>query len=223
LTLILDVPDRDGQRSGGAVVIPVTDEQAKAVAKLSDFGTTVVTAAGDLARCIGRILGTVPEDAVGFVLGDPLHAVRTLAAQWYDDKVQRIHERRGVKQTQPVSPSVAIPLIRGAYDETREGLRDMWAELIAAAMDPKRSDRVRISFVETLRQFDPLDALLLKTISVVAIDANGIASNIAAHLNRTPDDIVISLQSLHALKCITDMGAGTISAYGRGLLRACDD
>ena len=45
--------------------IPVTDEQAKAVQKLADVGTTVVEEAGQLARYAGRVLGTAPEDAVG--------------------------------------------------------------------------------------------------------------------------------------------------------------
>ena len=129
-----------------------SDEQSKAVAALSGFGTTVVTEASNLARYIGRIVGTAPEDAVGFVLGDPLHAIRTITAGWYDIKVQEILERRKVKQTQQVSLSVAIPLVRGAYDESREGLRDVWAQLIAAAMDPDRTDRVRISFIETSQE-----------------------------------------------------------------------
>jgi hypothetical protein len=57
---------------------------------------------------------------------------------------------------------VAIPLIRGAYDETREGLRESCADLIANAMDPARASRVRLSFIETLKKFDPLDALVLQ-------------------------------------------------------------
>jgi hypothetical protein len=45
--------------------IPVTEEQAKAVQKLADLGTTIVEEGGQLARYIGRVLGTAPEDAVG--------------------------------------------------------------------------------------------------------------------------------------------------------------
>jgi hypothetical protein len=46
------------------VPIPVTDEQAKAVQKVADFGTTVVEESGQLAGYVGRVLGTFPEDAI---------------------------------------------------------------------------------------------------------------------------------------------------------------
>ena len=53
-------------------LIPVGKEQAKAVSALSEFGTTVVRESSELARYVGRVLGTIPHDTVGLVLGDPL-------------------------------------------------------------------------------------------------------------------------------------------------------
>ena len=120
------------------VPIPVTDEQAKAVQKLADFGTTVVEETGQLARYMGRVLGTAPEDVVGLVIGDPLHFVRTAIAFKYDEWITRLHRNRGVTP-EPVSPSLAIPLLRAAYDESRPELQELWAQLIAAAMDPQRA------------------------------------------------------------------------------------
>ena len=78
------------------VPIPLTDEQAKAVEKLADFGTTVVGETGQLARYMGRVLGTTPEDVVGLVIGDPLHFVRTAIASKYDEWITRLHRNRGV-------------------------------------------------------------------------------------------------------------------------------
>jgi hypothetical protein len=206
----------------------VTDEQAKAVTGLSRFGATAVTEFGSLARYIGRIVGTVPEDAVGLVIGDPLHAVRTAIAGWYDIKIQELLERRKIKETQPVSLSVALPLMRGAYDESREGLRDLWAALIAATMDPERAGRVRLSFIETLRRFDPLDVLVLKT----RHDAGNIAPQtnatefVATTLRVPTEEVMISIQNLTELKCMASVNTPTnifVTPYGRGLLRACSD
>lgn len=73
--------------SGG---ILITDEQAKAVGKLAEFGTTVVEETGQLARYVGKVLGTAPEDAVGIVLGDPLRFVRTAIAAKLDEWITRI-------------------------------------------------------------------------------------------------------------------------------------
>jgi hypothetical protein len=144
--------------SDGALI---SGDEARAVQRLSDFGTTVVTEAGQLARYAGRILGTMPEDAVGLVIGDPLHFVRTAIAAKYDEWISQILRDRNVSP-EPVSPSLAIPLIRAAYDESRPELQALWARLIAAAMDPRRSKRVRRSFIDAVQRFDPLDVLVLK-------------------------------------------------------------
>jgi Abortive infection alpha len=211
-------------------LIPVTDSQAKAVEKLASFGQTVVEEGGQLTRFIGRILGTAPEDAVGIILGDPLHHIRARIALWYDQNIDEILKRRNVKKTEPVSPSVAIPLLRAAYDESRPELQQLWAELIAAAMDPKRSDQMRLSFITTVKQFDPLDALVLREL----YNRSGSLSPnsrdfLATHLKRAGDEIEISAQNLELLRCInigsrTGTGAVAnfhITTYGRGLIGAC--
>jgi hypothetical protein len=207
---------------------PITDAQARAITGVATLGTTAVTEGSNLARYIGRIVGTTPEDAIGLVIGDPLHAVRTLAAGWYDIKVQEILERRRVKQTQPVSLSVALPLVRGAYDESREGLRELWAQLIATAMDPSRSDRVRISFIDTLKRFDPIDALVLKTLHDAPDSQKrpSVAEYVANAVRASLDEVMISKENLEELKCVTTVSTHTnflITRYGRGLLRACSD
>jgi hypothetical protein len=210
----------------------VTDEQAKALASVGNFGTTVVTETSNLARYIGRIVGTVPEDAVGLIIGDPLHAIRSLAAEWYDLKVKEIHERRKVKHLQPVSLSVALPLIHGAYDESREELRDLWAALIASAMDPERADRVRISFIETLKKFDPLDAKVLKRRSQLSDEDRHRQPRLTAieimmqSLDVSRDEIVISVENLMNLRCVAIPGVMdnfAVTAYGRGLIKAIED
>ncbi len=42
----------------------ISDKTAEAVKSLAEFGTTTVTEVSNLARYVGRILGTVPEDTV---------------------------------------------------------------------------------------------------------------------------------------------------------------
>jgi Abortive infection alpha len=119
---------------------------------------------------VGRIIGTAPEDAVGLVLGDPLHFVRTAIAAQYDKLLTSLLTDRNVSP-QPVSPSPAIPLLRAAYDESRPELQELWARLIAAAMDPERAYRVRRSFIEAIQKFDPLDALVLKELFLSVMSA----------------------------------------------------
>src|SRR5579872_6883915 len=186
----------------------VFHKQAKAMAEASDFGATAGAELSNLARYIGRVFGTVPEDVVGLVLGDPLRAIRTVIAGKLDAKVQNILAKRGVKETQPVSPSLGIPLLRAAYDESRAELQDLWAALIAAAMDPARADRVRLSFIETLKQFDPLDAMTLKLRTEGGhqiLQPNAI-TYIAATLKISADEVQISADNLWRLKCVDNSG-----------------
>lgn len=183
--------------------IPVSDAQAKAVTSLSSFGETVVTEVGGLARYAGRVLGTAPHDAVGLIIGDPLHFVRTAIAAQYDVLLDKILHRRGVKETQPVSPSLAIPLMRGAYDESRPELQELWAALMASAMDPQRAGRVRLSFIETLKRFDPLDAMVLKKRHALLGDLQPNAVMHIAHLvGEQPDEVQISVDNLQVLHCV---------------------
>jgi hypothetical protein len=204
---------------------PVTDEQAKAITALSQFGTTVVTESSGLAKYVGRVVGTVPKDTVGIVLGDPLRAVRTVLAAKYDEWVSQILERRGVKQTQPVSPSLAIPLLRAAYDESRPELQALWAALLASAMDPQRVGRVRLSFIDTLRRFDPLDALVLKTRNEHQEDLSpNPAAGVAALLTQPESEVQISVDNLKVLNCVVAVHQPNnfhVTNYGRALLVAC--
>jgi hypothetical protein len=206
----------------------VTDEQATAITSFATFGTTVVTESSKLVQYVGRVLGTVPHDAVGLVLGDPLSFVRTVIAGQYDVLLSKIFERRRITKTQPVSPSLAIPLLRAAYDENRPELQALWASLIASAMDPSRSGRVRLSFIETLRRFDPLDAVVLKMRHEATgeLKPNPVAF-IASRIGEQPTEVQISVDNLKTLKCAasatTSVTEFYVTHYGAGLLRVCSD
>jgi hypothetical protein len=209
-----------------------TEPHAKALEKLSEFGTTAINSATELSHYAGRILGTAPEDVVGLLIGDPLRAVRTVIAAKLDDLVAQKLQQRNVQSTQPVSPSLAIPLMRAAYDESRPELQELWANLIASAMDPIRSSRVRISFIETLKRLDPLDALVLKTL----FETSGVLrpnarDYLASLLKVTPEEVIISSINLQENKCVVPRMSNTsieyhdfqITTYGRQLIIACKD
>jgi hypothetical protein len=207
------------------VPIPVTNEQAKAVQKLADFGTTVVGETGQLARYMGRVLGTTPEDVVGLVIGDPLHFVRTAAAPKYDEWITRLHRNRGVTP-EPVSPSLAIPLLRAAYDESRPELQELWAQLIAAAMDPQRRNRVRRSFIDTVQRLDPLDVLVLKMLDTTGKPTPNVRDYLAAKLSVSSREIELSALNLSEVKCVGNIGMMAtdnfiITFYGSELVQVC--
>jgi hypothetical protein len=78
----------------------------------------------------------------------PLRRLRNIAE--IEEMARSIATARG-GTVEEVSPSIADPLIEAAPDEEREELKELWAKLLAAAMDPVRQKRVRLSFVATLK------------------------------------------------------------------------
>jgi hypothetical protein len=142
-------------------------ESAKAAQEITKLGGKVVDAAQNAAPFINRVLGRPLEDAAGLVVTDPLRAARILAQDWLARRVtNKLHERNlKDEQLKTVPPNIAVPLLEAAQDETRDELREVWARLLANAMDPARSSRVRLEFIETLKQFNPLDALVLNELA----------------------------------------------------------
>ncbi|QXX75126.1 Abi-alpha family protein [Methylovirgula sp. HY1] len=211
-------------------VLPATDAQAEAIKSIAEFGTTVVTEGSALAKYVGKVLGTAPTDVAGIVFGDPLRTIRTIIAGQYDELIDRIHKRRGTSRRQGVSPSLAIPLLQAAYDESRPELQEMWAELIASAEDPSRSHLVRKSFIEKLKQFDPYDALVLrqrhKMHGQPAENLN-LYTDVSTRLNIPHLEVQLSVDHLVELGCMFKPAESNIhfklTPYGEALLRACSD
>ena len=209
-------------------LIPASNEQAKPVQDLSAFGMTIVEAGHQLAGYVGRVLGTVPEDTVGLVFGDSLRFVRAMVASQYDKLLTKLLAERGVKHPQPVTPALAIPLLRAAYNESRPELQDLWARLLAAAMDPSRDGNVRQSFIVAISQLDPLDARVLVWMSSYSgPDIMNLADRACKELSASQDEIQISFANLAKVGCICHEAQRRqhpiLVPFGRRLLSACYD
>jgi hypothetical protein len=191
-------------------LIPISDEQAK-------LGQDLVNAVRDASGYFTDILGDIPKDLLGLLIGDRVKARRLerLAILW-----QRTSDRlrdRGIGDPEPPSLKYAIPILQAAADEENEELQDLWSRLLAAAMDPNRRDATRQSFTQTVKQMDPLDALVLKAIR----DNGGATWNpsgrdvIARKLNCSTDEVRVSFDHLAELNCIffTDGTGGRIQPY----------
>ena len=139
------------------------EEAAKAAQEVSKFGTKAIESGEKLGSFLARVFGTLPEDVVGVVGGDWLHHIRIRNVVRLAQRTEEILKERGISdRTQPLSPSIAIPLLHAAQDETRDELRELWARMLANGMDPKKSGAVRQSVIATVRVLDPLDAVVLE-------------------------------------------------------------
>jgi hypothetical protein len=142
--------------------IEAVTETAKAVQEVAKVGGKAIDATRELGVFVAKVLGTVPEDTVGILGGDLLHNARIRIASKFAKRTNEILLARGVERPEPVSPSVAVPLLQAAQDEDRPELQELWARLLANAMDPAKSNSVRLEFIEALKRFHPRDAVILQ-------------------------------------------------------------
>lgn len=141
-----------------------------------------------LAGAIGDTLKTAPtlyEDAlqptvreVGeFVSRIPraINAAFSGLDKWILNKEYAIDETKKLleKKLENVDPDkivepeayVAIPAIQAiSYSMNSEELRNLYANLLAKAMNSDTKDMVHPSFVEIIKQMSPIDSLVFKTI-----------------------------------------------------------
>lgn len=214
-------------------IVPVTDEQAKAIAEAFKFGSQSLETARKFGGFLAKALGTVPEDLVGLLGGDWIRYRRAEQMVRLTQRAQALLADRSV-DPEPVSLALAIPLLEAAADESRPELAELWARLLAAAMDPDRSKRVRQTFVETIKAFDPVDALVLRHIVDRAhVDNVPTHSQIAHELKISTEEADVSLGRLLDLRCIRDrdhaytdralhVGHPILTSFGTELLRVLE-
>ncbi len=183
------------------------EETAKAVQEVAKAADNAVDAAREAARFFHRVLGNPITDFVGITISDPLRFVRTISLDWYARRVEEILENRDRKNQSGVPPRLALEILDAAQDETRDELRELWARLIANAMDETTRGNVRIEFVTVLKQLNPLDALVLQRLSSVGNFIN--PHNFAQGQHLDTNDAATSLLYLFDLKCLQQAADGS--------------
>ncbi len=204
-------------------IIPISDEQAKLAREL-------VTVGRDTGGYLADILGDLPKDLVGLLVGDRVKLLRAerLARQW--EKAKKRLKDRGVDPTEEApSLKLVLPILAAAADENREELQDLWERLLAAAMDPKRQKYVRQSLISTAAQMDPFDVLVFR--EVYANPSGNWTPNgrdfMVSKLQSSQEEVLVSFDNLVRLKCITFVSQPPINPIvaplGRMLMNAVRD
>jgi Abortive infection alpha len=179
-------------------LIPISDEQAK-------LGQDLVKAVRDASGYFTDILGDLPKDLIGLLVGDRVKAKRIEKIEKLWQKTRERMRDGGIADPEPPSLKYAIPILQAVADEENEDLQDLWSRLLAAAMDPNRRDAMRQSFIRVVKQMDPIDALVLKAIR----DQGGVnwepaaRDVIASMLKCSSDEVTVSFEHLAELDCIS--------------------
>ena len=138
----------------------MSDEQAKAVQEVAKTTTEIVKAAGGVGSYVARVLGSVPENLLGLIVGDWLEHKRRRHLRLLELNTARLLETIEIERITEPNPARLIPLLQAAADEAEPELQTMWAALMANVMLDGGS-KVRHDYVQVLRTLCPQDALLL--------------------------------------------------------------
>jgi hypothetical protein len=113
-----------------------------------------------LASFLHKVVGGGLE-MLGGAFSDWAGVYRYERASKLADRVDAIHRQRKLQGTVSIPPRLAIPLFQQATLEDDPTLSEMWAGLLANAMDPERHLEARRSYTTTLSALEPLDARVM--------------------------------------------------------------
>ena len=206
--------------------IEAVTETAKAVQEVAKTGRALIEPGTDLAKYVARVLGTIPEDVVGFLVGDPLHELRQHTLTGILRAVFEKLRKRGVETAKPIRPGPGKEAFEAASLETDETLQDMWAELLANAMDPNKDTSLRRVFIETLKQFEPIEALVLQKIAQSEREAGLDVLRLREALTMRETQVFVTVDRLVDLEVLRIKGSGparifTPTPLGTELILAC--
>jgi hypothetical protein len=197
---------------GGLPYEKAIEETAKATGKAIDF------VRNDIAPAISNVYG--------LLIGDRLAAAREKNLDEISRRTKKILKDRDVKERIAAPEQIAIPLLESAQGETRSDLQDLWARLLANAMDPKRSENVRPEFIETLRQLQPIDARILdEGVIAKSKKENIVVAKLHEAMNLRYTAVSVSLANLEKLGCIRRISGGNyavLTEYGAELMIAVE-
>ncbi|GBQ51583.1 hypothetical protein ACM0P6_04195 [Komagataeibacter sucrofermentans] len=109
-----------------------------------------------------------------------------------------------------MSQTVAESVLEAAKDQDREPLQAIWASLLAR-IALGQAKNIRIDYFETLKKFEPIDAITFEVLSkqalvgrVFPVDMNGwksVIDDIRHKAEVDQDDVYISLEALVQMDC----------------------
>lgn len=208
----------------------MTSEEARAVAEVAITASKALEVAGNAGSFLARIVGGIPENLLGLAGGDWLYHKRKRNLAQLEAETATILDGIARERITEPSPSVLMPLLNAAKDESREELRRLWANLLAQVM-VEGGRKIRREYFILLNELDPIDAAVLdiawrlphqQTSVGEAIDEN------RTFLNRELDriglsttDFLISRDKLGRLGLAALEGQPRLLPLGRGFLEMC--
>lgn len=139
-------------------------ESAKAVQEVAKTTTVAIEATQQLGGFVSRIINE-PLDAVVGILADRLKFMRAERQFRLVDRWRQIMSERKIGGAlRIVPPKLALPIIENASLEEDDELQDLWANLLASAVDPNFKGMLRSAYIDIIKQLEVNDVHVLNFI-----------------------------------------------------------
>lgn len=139
-------------------------ESAKAVQEVAKTTNTAIEATEKLGSFVSRIIGEPIDEVVG-MLTDRLKFMRWQRQIRLTERARELIREKDIQgELKTVSPKIALPIIENASLEENDELQDLWAYLIASAVDPNFDGTVRAAFIDIIKQLEVNDVHILNFI-----------------------------------------------------------
>lgn len=173
----------------------------------------------DLVRDVGKPVSS----AYGLLIGDQVEAWRERNLDALTRRTKAILKERNLAETAATAEQIAIPLLAAAQGDPRPEMQELWATLLANAMDPERRNEVRQEFVVVLKALHPTDAIVLKSMNdKFPKDYIPPRALIGQEALLREASVAVSLRNLTLHGCTHGSNeAYKITAFGSELVRAC--
>lgn len=139
-------------------------ESAKAIQEVAKTTRVGLEATQKLGSFVARVTSESIEAVTG-ILSDRLRFMRWERQIRLRDRCLEIIRDKGLTSSfNIISPKLALPIIENASLEENDELQDLWAYLLASAVDPNFNGTVRASFIDIVKQLEVVDVHILNFI-----------------------------------------------------------
>jgi hypothetical protein len=189
------------------------EEIAKAVQKASDLGIKAFETSEKVGGFFAQVFKE-PITEVAGILTDRLKFSRWNRLVEMQGQINEILTSRGITDTRPVIPKLALPILEEASLEDDSNLQQLWNHLLANSMDPSFLGDLRLGFVEMIKGLSALDAQILNFFYTVLKRESRLAplegviqyslkkEQIMQALNISEADYQVSAFNLMRIQCI---------------------
>lgn len=205
-------------------------EEAKAVQEVAKTSAKLLEVTQQFGGWVGRVLGK-PFETMSGIINDQLMFRRMRNGVKIFQEAQGILDDLNVSTRRDLPPKLLLPILDNATLEEDERLQNMWARLIATAVNPLESKLVRAAYPEILSQLEPIDALVLSEVfdsyaeaaksdpdnkPRTSIDFGFNSKEIAEDLNLPIGDVYRSLDNLYRHQLLKSYSAPTNAVVSGG-------